>query len=185
MNVLVPLTPFVLPRHQNSEFNDDFSPEKEGTTSFYGWTILRGGFTIEKRKMKATATDSVAKANNIPNIRNYTIQFKVVRGSQYAGVTFRMQDADNYYMARYNANAGAVEIVKKVAGAFTTIASASIGFLLWDAVVEVSCIGSKLIARSLGKEASVTDTTFTQGSFGLRSALGSDYWEYVKTECWS
>lgn len=92
-----------------------------------------------------------------------------------AGLTFRVQDADNYYVASLDTAAGKVALVKNVAGTRTTIATVdrTVAASAWHQV-RVSVKGSLITVSVDGAPVlSAQDSTFSAGKVGYWLPAGS------------
>lgn len=101
-----------------------------------------------------------------------TTRFKTVSGSaeQMAGVAFRLQDENNYYIARVSSLGQNFRFYKFVDGTHTDPIGPVIEIQTnaWHELA-IDCAGSKIRCFLDGKQAipDITDTTFSEGKIGF------------------
>jgi polygalacturonase len=107
-------------------FSDNF---EDGDTT--GWTSVTGSWTVptvDTNKMLSSGsqtTTSLITANAGSSWTDYTYEAKVEMGitNANAGIVFRVQDANNYYMYRINSSNQKLELYKSVNGLMTIVTS--------------------------------------------------------------
>jgi len=101
-----------------------------------------------------------------------TVRFKIVDGEaeQMAGVVFRYQDTNNFYVARANAKDGNFRFYKVVNGVRGTIIGPSMEIKkgIWYELT-INCKGNKIQIMLDGKEVmpTLTDNSFGKGKIGF------------------
>lgn len=172
------------PTIKGRKFAFDFFGARAGQVDFRDWTTGIAGFQIVNRKLKNTGAGTALIISKLVKGKDFNIQMKAGSGSEYMGVLFGAQDYLNWYMVRINGSTRAIELFKSVAGTLTNLGSVTLGASgRVDNILEVSWVGSKIIARTAGGQLVATDTTFTDGYLGLRSAsTGKDTLEWIKGE---
>lgn len=115
--------------------------------------------------------------NTAPSVADYRTKLTMrpkalVAGSTHqCGVIFRVQDASNFYMARYNHATTEWQLYKCVAGAFTSLGVNYVAAVADGDVLEGVADGDQisLVLNGTTRVGPVTDTTFTTaGQVGLR-----------------
>ncbi|NOU64770.1 DUF1080 domain-containing protein [Paenibacillus sp. LMG 31461] len=107
-------------------FSDNF---EDGDTT--GWTSVSGNWTVptvDTNKMLSSGsqtTTSLIVANPGGSWTDYAYEAKVEMGitNANAGIVFRVQDANNYYMYRINSSNQKLELYKSVNGQMTLVTS--------------------------------------------------------------
>ncbi|NQX60501.1 family 16 glycoside hydrolase [Paenibacillus qinlingensis] len=107
-------------------FSENF---EDGDTA--GWTSVSGDWTVptvDKNKMLSSGsqtTTSLIVANAGGSWTDYAYEAKVEMGitNANAGIVFRVQDANNYYMYRINSSNQKLELYKSVNGSMTLVTS--------------------------------------------------------------
>ncbi|MGC8743673.1 MAG: family 16 glycoside hydrolase [Verrucomicrobiia bacterium] len=102
----------------------------------------------------------------------FTVRFKIVDGvaEQMAGVVFRFQDTNNFYVARANAKDGNFRFYKVVNGLRGTIIGPSMEIKKGEWYeLTVDCKGNKIHILLNGKEVmpALTDNSFSKGKIGF------------------
>lgn len=113
-------------------FSDNF---EDGDTE--GWTSVAGGWTVADDASNVDAPNkalsswnqtktSLLTANAGASWADYAYEAKVklpfINGEENAGLLFRVQDENNFYMYRMNAKSKKMELYKSVAGTMTLVA---------------------------------------------------------------
>jgi len=101
-----------------------------------------------------------------------TVRFKIVDGidEQMAGVVFRFQDTNNFYVARANAKDGNVRFYKVVNGMRGTLIGPSLEIKKGEWYeLTVDCKGNRILVLLNGKEVipAITDNSFLKGKIGF------------------
>ncbi len=101
-----------------------------------------------------------------------TVRFKIVDGvyEQMAGVVFRFQDTNNFYVARANAKDGNVRFYKVVNGMRGTLIGPSLEIKKGEWYeLTINCKGNRILVLLNGKEVipALTDNSFSKGKIGF------------------
>ncbi|GBF76422.1 hypothetical protein PA598K_04891 [Paenibacillus sp. 598K] len=103
-----------------------FSADFEGGT-MNGWTPASGSWSVKTDGTQVLAqtasTTGFITAGSAWTNYTYQAQAKLSIVNANAGILFRVQDADNYYMYRLNGSAQRLELYKSVNGALTLVSS--------------------------------------------------------------
>ncbi|WP_375525432.1 family 16 glycoside hydrolase [Paenibacillus terreus] len=107
-------------------FSDNF---EDGNTA--GWTTVTGGWTVptdgtnKVLSSGSQTTTSLITANSGNSWTDYTYEarMKMPITDANAGMVFRVQDANNYYMYRINSSNKKLELYKSVNGRLTSVTS--------------------------------------------------------------
>ncbi|MEK3916635.1 family 16 glycoside hydrolase [Paenibacillus sp. FSL H7-0331] len=107
-------------------FSDNF---EDGDTA--GWTSVTGGWTVptdgtnKVLSSGSQTTTSLITANAGGSWTDYAYEARVKMGitDANAGIVFRVQDANNYYMYRINSSNQKLELYKSVNGQLTSVAN--------------------------------------------------------------
>lgn len=103
-------------------FSDDF---EDGNTT--GWTPASGSWSVrtDRTKVLTQANYTAALITAGDSWTDYTVEAKVTMpiADANAGILFRVQDANNYYMYRINSSNQKLELYKSVNGQLTLVSS--------------------------------------------------------------
>ncbi|WP_256975636.1 family 16 glycoside hydrolase [Paenibacillus sp. MY03] len=106
-----------------TRFSDDF---EDGNTT--GWTSSSGSWSVtadgSKVLTQAASAAAITTAGDPWTDYAYQAEVKMPISNANAGLLFRVQDANNYYMYRINAATQVVELYKSVNQVLTLVASA-------------------------------------------------------------
>lgn len=145
-------------------FADDF----EGDLSKW---VNTANCSIQSGWLKVT-NQEYCKSNTGDSWTGYTYEADVKITIHAAGLSFRIQDNNNFYMWQLNATTGKLRPHKKVNGSWTVIKEVSYGFQLNTIYhVKIETYGSTIktyIDSTLVD--TTTDTVFSGGRFGMREA---------------
>lgn len=176
------------PSVKGGRFAIDFFGGRNGQVDFHDWTTIQSGFQIVNHKLKNTGAAQAVILSKLIQGKDFRIQLRATKGSNYMSVLFRASaDGTNYYMARIN---GAVsprvlEVYRSTAGTLASIATQTLGPTgRENNILDITCIGSKIICSTAGGTLTCSDTSFTSGFLGIRSAVGGgvDQLEWLEGE---
>jgi hypothetical protein len=157
-------------------FSDNF---EDGDTT--GWTSVSGDWTVptvDKNKMLSSGsqtTTSLIVANPGGSWTDYAYEAKVEMGitNANAGIVFRVQDANNYYMYRINSSNQTLELYKSVNGQMTLVTSTPFAAIEKQSYTVKAVIeGNKIscyVDGTLKMEWTNPVTELTTGGIGFRT----------------
>ncbi|WP_204787655.1 hypothetical protein [Paenibacillus oryzisoli] len=143
-----------------------------------GWTGLNGSWSIvldattAYKQSTNTAAEAVTTTGNT-NWTDYNIQadvnLKSSTNGAASGIIGRYKDNNNYYLLRLSTNQ--IQLLKKVNGTFTTVASKAYTVSLNTVYnLKLSMKGSSFVGSVNGiDELMVNDSSITTGKIGLRT----------------
>ena len=99
-------------------FEDGLSTE--WTTASGSWSVVTDN--TKALAQKATATSLITAGNSWSDY-TYEAKVKVPITNANAGIIFRVQDSNNYYMYRINATSSTLELYKCIGGTLTSVSS--------------------------------------------------------------
>ncbi|WP_456318728.1 family 16 glycoside hydrolase [Cohnella fermenti] len=176
-------------RFANSKlmFSDDF---EDGDTA--GWTSVTGNWTVPTVDTNhvlssgSQTTTSLMTANAGGSWADYAYQAKVRMPitDANAGIVFRVQDANNYYMYRINGSNQKLELYKSVGGQLTLVASTPFTSLEKQSyTVKAVAEGNKIscyVDGELKLEWTNPVTQLTTGGVGLRTTSAGVHYDDVR-----
>ncbi|MGG1555220.1 family 16 glycoside hydrolase [Paenibacillus ferrarius] len=105
-------------------FSDNF---ENGNTT--GWTSSSGSWSVKTDGTKVlnqnNSTTALITAGDAWKDYTFEAKVKMPIANSNAGIVFRVQNADNYYMYRINASNQKLELYKSVSGQLTLVSSTS------------------------------------------------------------
>ncbi|MGG1515495.1 glycoside hydrolase family 2 TIM barrel-domain containing protein [Paenibacillus oryzisoli] len=172
---------------QNLLTNDFENGNAQGWTASSGsWSVVTDA-TYAYKQSSTAASEAVATAGDI-NWTNYDVQADInLKDSTYqaaTGIIGRYADNNNYYLLRLHTGSNQLQLMKKVNGTFSTIASQPLTISLNTFyTLKLSMQGSAIKGYLNGVEQlSVADTSISAGKIGFRGYNQSFTVDNVKVD---
>lgn len=142
------------------------------SSSGHTWTVHSGTWGIQTQRAYSPASGFASIDFGVGKTNHIVEATIVVRDAQQSGVTARLVDANNCYIAM-NLTDGFTYLFRRNAGAFNQIGSAVAGGANGD-VIALSCVGTAIkVIRNSIEIISATDGTLTTGTRGGLTTLSN------------